>query len=72
LLIQENIQAIYSFETPENIRFNRIWKKDVAGIFKANEQLLQQLFAKMQKKHKYLSIEQTYKMVEKVDKYEAA
>lgn len=40
MLIEENITALYNFDTPEIIRMNRLWKNDVAGIFKANENLL--------------------------------
>lgn len=70
ILIQENIENRYSFDSCELIRFGRLWKNDVAGIFKANEALLQQLYTKMSKKKKYLSFEDTYKIVEKIEKPE--
>ena len=44
MLIQENIIGGFDLESPEATRFGRIWKNEVAGIFKANEELLQQLY----------------------------
>ena len=62
----------YDFESPESIRFGKLWKNDVAGIFKANQGLLQDLFKKMQKKRKYMSMDDTYAMVEKIHRPEQA
>ena len=72
ILINENIAVSYHLESPEVIRFGKLWKNDVAGIFKANEALLQQLFKNMHKKKKYMSFEDTYKMVERIEKAESS
>ena len=72
MLINENILASYDYESPESVRFNRLWKNEVASIFKANEQLLQQLFKKMMRKKKYMSFDDAFKMVEKIEKPEQA
>lgn len=66
ILIEDHVVRNYDFETPETLRFSKIWQNDVAGIFKANQALLQELFQKMHKKKKYMSMDATYAMVEKI------
>ena len=70
VLIEEHIIQQFDYETPETIRFSKIWKNDSAAIFRANQGLIFDLMKTIQKKKKFLSFDATFKMIEKVEKPE--
>ena len=70
VLIEEHVIQQFDFESPESIRFNKIWKNDSAAIFRANQGLIFDLMKTIQKKKKFLGFEATFKMIENVQKPE--
>ena len=58
------------FEEAEKFRFQELWTRDVANVFKTNLDSIQKLFKVFHHKRKYMSIESAYYLFEKVQKVE--
>ena len=69
-LLEENILGYYLFEAAEKFRFNELWTRDVANVFKTNFESIQKLYKVYHHKRKYMSIDSAYYLFEKVQKVE--